>query len=405
MPQESSPSNGSRTTPTETAVATVSIVGGAVLRAGESDVRPGDVDCAGPNILAVHEPVNPPPASTEGGSKPRVVDAAGCWVLPGLVDLHGDAFERSLMPRPGVAVDIDLALLDNDRQLLAAGITTSFLSATDSWEPGLRSRATLRTVVAGLARRTGGPDVRLHVRHERCQVHDLTELESWIDDRVVGLLSFNDHTPGGIADIKGLSTGQIQRSSVPAADLERSLAVAVAQRPVGLEQERRLAQVAAAAGCPTASHDPSGPADLARDLELGVAIAEFPMSIPLAHEYREHGIAVLLGAPNLVRGGSHLGNLAVADALAAGACDLLCSDYHYPSLLQTAVRTEDDPDADFARRWGRVSGAAAAVAGLEDRGTIFAGARADLVVIEPPDDGPARVRSAVVAGRVAFEAP
>ena len=336
------------------------------------------------------------------------IDASGCWVLPGIVDLHGDAFERCLMPRSGVSVRTRAALADNDTHLLAAGVTTSFLSATDSWEPGLRSRETLRTIVAALASRpAGGPDVRLHVRHERCAVEHLDELGRWITDGTISFLSFNDHTPGGIAHIEGLSASQVARSGVGHDELDRLLRQAVEARPIGLAQEAELAASAHAAGCPLASHDPSTEADFHRDAELGVAVAEFPMTIDLASRYRREGIDVLLGAPNLVRGSSHLGNLSVRDAVAADACSMVCSDYHYPALLHTPFVLGECGLAAMPAAWALVSSAPAAAAGLVDRGALEPGRRADVIVVEPPngpEDVPV-VRAVVGAGRVLLHRP
>jgi alpha-D-ribose 1-methylphosphonate 5-triphosphate diphosphatase len=156
-----------------------------------------------------------------------------------------------------------------------------------------------------------------------------------------------------------------------------------AQRTAGAEQERELADLARRVGCPTASHDPHTEADLRRDRDLGVAIAEFPTSIELAERYRADGIPVLLGAPNLVRGGSHLGNLSVVDALAAGAGDILCSDYHYPSLLQAPFDATARGVLAFGPAWRLVSENPARAVGLEDRGRIEAGQRADLLIVEP----------------------
>jgi alpha-D-ribose 1-methylphosphonate 5-triphosphate diphosphatase len=360
-----------------------------VLSAGESDPSPATVRfCDG---------------LIEDGSGARPFEADGNWVLPGIVDAHGDAFERSLMPRGGVFAEIALALADNDAQLLGSGITTSYLSATDSWEPGLRSRRALRALIPAIGSRVGGPEVLLHVRHERCNTAEIDELIDWVRDGTVSMLSFNDHTPGGIAHIDGLSDGQIGRAGIGSDALYALMQSAVAQRVVGLEHEVRLAEVAAEGGCVTASHDPSVTADLERDLELGVSIAEFPMTIPLALKYRGRGIDVLLGAPNLVRGGSHLKNLSVRDAFADGLDPILCSDYHYPSLLQAPFVAADAGLASFGEAWAAVSTRPAIAAGLLNRGTIEPGQRADLVVLRPPTDGlPARVIAVFVAGELAY---
>ena len=336
------------------------------------------------------------------------VDATGALVLPGLVDIHGDGFERTLMPRPGVFVAVAAAVAETRSHLLAAGITTAYISVTDGWEPGLRSRDTLRELVAVL-RRTAverpGPMLRLHVRHERCNTDDIDELVGWITDDSVTLLSYNDHTPGGIAMVGSITESQVQRSGVDREELQAHRDAAVSRRELGLAQEERLARAAHDAAIPTASHDASSEGDLRRDLALGVGIAEFPLSIDVARRYRDAGISILLGAPNLVRGHSHLGNLSVRDAWNAGVADLICSDYHYQSLLHAPFALTA-LGASLHDAWHTVSRGPAEAVGLHDRGTIEPGACADLVVVEPPTDScPARVRAVVVDGRLASLAP
>lgn len=364
----------------------------------DGTLTPGDVRCADGLIDAV----GPSLAGRDG------VDATGALVLPGIIDIHGDAFERAIMPRPTVFMPVSRAIAETRPQLLAAGITTAFISVTDGWEPGLRSRDRLRELVDELAAGSTAdrvPRLEIHVRHERCNVDDLDELLAWIERGAIRMLSFNDHTPGGIKLVHGLSESRVLRSGVDRDTLEALQADAIARRPVGLEQEHRLGAAARTAGIATASHDPDDADDLARDLALGVAFAEFPTSIELARDYRANGISVLLGAPNLVRGGSHLGNLSVRDAWAAGVADILCSDYHYPSLL-LAPFTLVALGATLADAWATVSTTPARVAGLDDRGRIDVGARADLVVVEPPSGGrDPRVRAVVVDGRVALLAP
>ncbi len=377
------------------------VINGLILPAGADTPVPGNVSWSD-GIIDHVGPDAPPPNR-------QVVDAAGALVLPGIIDVHGDAFERCLMPRSGVPIDVGIALADNDAQLLAAGITTSYLSATDSWEPGLRSRQMLRELVTGLSKRRGGPEVLLHVRHERCATEGIDELLEWIESGAVHLLSYNDHTlgPGRVGGktyapaedgLAPVGATQVQRCGIEPAVLRQLQADAAGRREIGAEQEVKLASVAQRVGCVTASHDADSPDHIERDRSLGVAIAEFPLTIELADRYRTDGIPVLFGAPNLVRGGSHLGNLSVADALRAGVGDLLCSDYHYPSLLQAPFVAADGLRT-FGKAWDLVSAGPADAIGLRDRGRLAVGARADVVVVDPPVEcGPAVVTHAFVSG-------
>ena len=347
-----------------------------------------------------------PEAQEQASSAPVVIDAAGALVMPGLIDLHGDAFERSVMPRPNVAIPIDLALAENDMALAASGITTSYLSATDSWEPGLRSRTMLRELVAAIARRSPGVDVRLHVRHEQCNTDDLDELVEWLDDGTVTFLSFNDHAPKTATSASAMadSLTVLARTGVDRDVLANLAERAVGRRPVGERQTAALRETAMHAGVPTASHDTSNDAELAGALALKVDIAEFPATLELARAFREAGVGVMYGAPNLVRGGSHLGLVSARSAVVAGVADVLVSDYHYPSLLQAPFVLAEADLVDLAQAWALVSSTPARLAGLDDRGRLEAGARADVVVVDPPDgERPASVRAVVAGGRVVHQ--
>jgi len=178
--------------------------------------------------------------------------------------------------------------------------------------------------------------------------------------------------------------------------------IAAVDMPSGSQTERGEVLDATAA-CVTASHDSPDSAGLERDLRLGVSIAEFPFTVELARQYIDHGLDVVLGAPNLVRGRSHLGHLSVRAAVAAQAATMLCSDYHYPSLLRAPFTLVDLGICPLAEAWRLVSATPARAAGLTDRGRLEVGARADIVVVEPPsaDQGP-RVRSVVVDGRPVY---
>lgn len=376
------------------------VVGGRLPTADGGSVE-ATVEWSGSTITSV-TPVDPAAPVVDAGAGGAVVDARGALVLPGIVDLHGDAFERALMPRPGVRFPVSLALRETYGQLVAAGITTAFVSATDSWEPGLRSRRTLHELVEGLTTDPGPIDARLHVRHEVCNVAAVEQLEGWLADGTIDLLSFNDHTPGGTApEHVDRAVGQMrQRAMVDAETLDAAVVTAVASRAAGRAQVVGLAERARGRGVPIASHDPATEADVDRDLRLGVKITEFPATVELARTYRARGIAVLLGAPNVVRGGSHLGLLTVADAVEARAVDVLCSDYHYPSLLQAPFEIARRGLRTLADAWTMVSANPAAVAGLVDRGRLDAGRRADLVVVDDDGRSPVRLRAVVAAGRV-----
>src|SRR5262245_17923353 len=240
----------------------------------------------------------------------RELDAGGLLVLPGIVDLHGDAFERQVMPRPGVHFPIDAALLDNDRQMVVNGITTGFLSVTHSWEPGLRSSATLAQLMAALERLRPrlACDTRLHLRHEAYHLDGAGDVAGWLPAGAVDLLAFNDHTPGMIAragDPLRLSS-IADRSGLDPTALGVELQRLAARAPHVVGSTARLAGIADAAGVPMASHDDETPEGWAAFHALGCTICEFPKTAATAQSARATGAHVVMGAPNVVRGGSHL---------------------------------------------------------------------------------------------------
>ncbi|NEQ54927.1 MAG: alpha-D-ribose 1-methylphosphonate 5-triphosphate diphosphatase, partial [Leptolyngbya sp. SIO3F4] len=265
------------------------------------------------------------------------IDATGLQLLPGLVDIHGDAFERMIAPRPGISMPLDMALVENDQALLAAGVTTFFYSITDSFEPGLRSRATARQLIEKITAPNNGlqADSRIHIRHEQANTADYDELCQWLDSRQVTLLSLNNHLPETLEEEKLQRYANSVRQRIKRSDTEIRTLVenAFAHLDEGLSQTEDLVQRCHQLGTPIASHDDETESDVAKSRERGVAIAEFPAAIPLAQQSREYGAYVLMGAPNLVRGGSHVGYMGVAEAAQAQVLDCLCSDYHYPSLF------------------------------------------------------------------------
>jgi alpha-D-ribose 1-methylphosphonate 5-triphosphate diphosphatase len=333
----------------------------------------------------------------------RRINAAGLLVLPGIVDIHGDAFERQMMPRPGVDFAMDIALLDSDRQAVANGITTVFHGVTWSWEPGLRGPENARTMLAGIERlrRRLGADTRFHLRHETFNLEAEPEILKWLSERRIDLVAFNDHML--IADetsprSKKLGT-MVERSG-----LTREAFLRLVERVRGRGNEvpasiERIAQAALAHGIPLLSHDDASPDQRRWFRSLGCRLAEFPTTVETAQEAAAHGDDIVLGAPNVVRGGSHIGWIDAKDMVGRGLCSVLASDYYYPAPLLAAFRLAAENVLPLHAAWALVSATAAAAARLSDRGTIASGRRADLILVDTQDQRP-RVIATIVAGRI-----
>lgn len=369
-----------------------SIEGGEALVGGA--LRRADVALAGGRIVP-----DPTPDA-------RRFDAAGLLVLPGLVDIHGDAHERQMQPRPGVAVPPGLALRDSAAQLLAAGITTAYLGVTLSWEPGLRGIEAWRQTLAAVAqaRAGAGVDLRIHCRFEADNLDALEELLADIAAGRVQLLAYNDHTPGimkRLDDPKQVAKYAGRCGIAPAAFVALA-EQAWARRPEVPAARRRLADAARAAGIPMLSHDDATLA-MRRDFRaLGATICEFPMAEDVAAEARAAGEHVVMGAPNVVRGGSHLGWSAAAPLAERGLVTVLASDYVWPTMAEAAFVLAGRGVLDLASAWALISANPAAATGLADRGRIAPGLRGDVVVV----DGATRAPVATfAAGRLAWVAP
>jgi alpha-D-ribose 1-methylphosphonate 5-triphosphate diphosphatase len=334
------------------------------------------------------------------------LDARGMLVLPGIVDLHGDAFERQLMPRPGVAIDPNVALLDTDRQLLANGITTAYHAMTWSWEPGLRSRDAGTAFVAALtaAREGLGCDTRFHLRHETYNIDGEAAVLDWLAAGHIDLLAINDHTPGMAAKIKrGRSLASTaERAGLSLEDFSALLETVAGRADEVADSIARICRAARAEGVPMASHDDASAATRDAYAALGCMICEFPQDIATARHARATGASVVMGAPNVLRGGSHIGLVGAADLVARGLCDILCSDYFYPALLGAPFRLARDGVCDLAQAWRLISANPAAAAGLHDRGKLSPGARADIVLVDDRIASAPRVAATLVAGEPAF---
>jgi alpha-D-ribose 1-methylphosphonate 5-triphosphate diphosphatase len=339
-----------------------------------------------------------------GAGAARRIDADGLYVLPGIVDLHGDAFERQMMPRPGVDFALDIALQDSDRQAVSNGITTVFHGVTWSWEPGLRGPENARRMLDGIERLRPrlGADTRFHLRHETFNLDAEAEIGQWLAGRRIDLMAFNDHML--LADEMTTRPGKlgpmIDRSGLSRQDFA-SLVERVGRRreevPASIE---RIARAAVASGVPLLSHDDASPDERRWFRALGCRLAEFPTTLETAQEAAAHGDDIVLGAPNVVRGGSHVGWINASDMVARGLCSILASDYYYPAPLIAAFRLAHDDVVPLHRAWALVSRTPAAAAGLTDRGEIAPGRRADLILVDAQNGERPRVVATIVAGRV-----
>ncbi|WP_315704619.1 MULTISPECIES: alpha-D-ribose 1-methylphosphonate 5-triphosphate diphosphatase [unclassified Bradyrhizobium] len=326
------------------------------------------------------------------------LDARELLVLPGIVDVHGDAFERQMEPRAGVGFPVDVALIDSDRQAIANGITTVFHATTWSWEPGLRSADNARRLLESIEdlRPRLSADTRFHLRHETYNLGAEEEIAQWLATGRVDLFAFNDHMNSTLASLEKPQKRQrmVDRTGLSGEAFDRLVADVVSRADEVPASIARLASIARDAGVRMLSHDDDTPAMRKAFRAQGVTIAEFPINEETAREAAEGGDAIVYGAPNVVRGGSHTGWTKASDMIANGLCSVLASDYYYPAPLLAPFRLAADGVLSLARAWDLVSGGPARAAGLTDRGSIAPGQRADIIMVD--DQVPMRPRVVAV---------
>jgi alpha-D-ribose 1-methylphosphonate 5-triphosphate diphosphatase len=336
------------------------------------------------------------------------VDCEGDLVAPGLVELHTDNLERHLQPRPGVVWPAGPAALAHDAELAGCGITTVFDALrVGSFRGRRRSGYGERYArhlcdAIGAMRAAGALRVRhgLHLRAEICSETLEEELDEFAEDDRIGIVSLMDHTPGQrqfteLATLRRFAQDRDGMSddafAAHVAELQALGArVSGGHRDAALAAARRL-------GAIVASHDDTTAEHVAHSAEAGVALAEFPTTRLAAAESRARGIAVMLGAPNILRGGSHSGNVAAEELARDGLLDILSSDYAPASLLQGALRLAE-VTGNLAAGFAAVTAAPARAAGLTDRGLLAPGLVADLVRVRLHDGIPAP-RGVWVGGR------
>lgn len=315
------------------------------------------------------------------------VDLKGFMALPGMVDAHGDGFEKHLAPRRGAMKDLDQGLVAASAEIAASGITTAVLAQFYSWEGGMRGAEFATRVFSSLnaTRSRIVTDVMPQLRFETPMLDDYDAMLAMVRDFDVPYVVFNDHLPHD-ALAKGKRpprlTGQalrIGRNPEKHLDYMMSLHARMDDVPDAL---RDLTARLAAHGVRMGSHDDRTHTQRQNWHDMGVHIAEFPETMDAAEAARAMGDSIIMGAPNLVRGSSHKGNASALDLISMGLCDAMASDYHYPSLRRAAFFLADSGLLDLASAWALVSDGPARLLGLTDRGTLIPGQRADLVILD-----------------------
>jgi len=340
----------------------------------------------------------------------EVLDVAGAWIMPGFIDIHADYIEHMAAPRPTSLMDFSLALREAERELVGHGITTMFHSLslyrhTDFGSNPIRSSENTAKLMELVHQSHTRPHLirhRFHARFEIDNIERVAELEDYLRNKKIHLVSFMDHSPGqgqfrSIEMYRKMLKGYQNLSEN---ELDRIVHEGQNRQKLSLEIIASIAALAKRNGVSVASHDDDTTEKIALVRAFGTEISEFPITLEVAREARRVGMHTVAGAPNILLGGSHSGNLSAAEAIVDGSVDILCSDYYPAALLHAVFHMHRRRGLDLHRMVNLVTLNAARAVGMDNElGSIATGKKADILVVEELEDGFPTVRSAFVDGR------
>ena len=316
---------------------------------------------------------------------PTALDCEGDFIIPGVVDVHTDNLERQVQPRANARWPSLSAFIAHDAQCAAAGVTTvldalclgdlGFDQGRDqTFHEGVRDLTTLTATDLLKAE---------HLLHLRCELpaRDMPNLLDGVAEHpLVAMVSLMDHSPGvgQYRDLVRYRSMRLRQTRMTEQEVEIRILKLQAQRAELRERQRRLViDRFAGRDIPLASHDDEDADEVRRNAEDGIRVSEFPVTMEAAQGAERIGVGVIAGAPNIVRGGSHSGNVAAMDLVRAGAVDVLASDYVPPALIEAAFLVAEH--VGLPRAIAMITSGPAAMCRLNDRGTLTGGLRADLV--------------------------
>lgn len=324
------------------------------------------------------------------------IDCAQDYIIPGLIELHTDNLERHIQPRPSVDWPHDAAILAHDAELASVGITTVFdamrVGSIPTGKGGYSKYA--RQVSKELLELREKNVLKishfLHLRAEVCSETLVDELAEFGAEDRVGIVSLMDHTPGQrqFRDISKLKTYVASKRGMSDQEFEEHVQNLLRLRETyGDLHEVKTVEEAGRFGAVLASHDDTTAEQVEVSAGHGIHLAEFPTTVEAAQACRANNIAIMMGAPNIIRGGSHSGNVSALDLAERGLLDIISSDYVPAALLLSAFRLAAQWD-DLPRAIRTVTANPAEATGLSDRGRLAPGLRADLVRVSALGDTP-----------------
>jgi len=331
----------------------------------------------------------------------RVVNAHGRYIMPGIIDVHSDKIEQYIQPRPTSRMDFEFALKVCERDLLSAGITTIYHSLSlfkdEIFRKGLlRSKDNVQTIadlISDIHLRNHLIHNRLHLRVEIDNLESFDIVSDMINQGKAHLISFMDHTPGqgqySNLTVYHDTISEYNGKEINTLGFDGVLAHHMNKPTLSIEQLKELSRLAHEKGIAVASHDDDTDKKLALNKELGVDISEFPISLETAKTAQAHGFYTVVGSANILRNGSHSGNLSASEAVLEDCADIICSDYYPAAILHSIFYMYTKHGVPLPQMVNRATlNPAKAVRIDENYGSIEIGKKADLLIVELLDGYP-----------------
>ncbi len=346
---------------------------------------------------------------TEGATE--IIDARNGYVSPGFIDIHSDYIEGMAAPRPSVMIDFNTSIRETEKILINQGITTMFHSLS-LWKSDefvhkpIRTAKNVKKFVEVMDKFRSNKHLIRHRFHARLEIDNIEEVENlmtYIEENKVHLISFMDHTPGQgqyrdlevyrktIKGYKDLTDEQVDALIEHGRTKEK----------ITVEMIKKVAAFAAEKNIAIASHDDDSIEKLELVKSYGTSISEFPITLDIAKNARDLGMYTMAGAPNVLLGGSHSGNLSAAEAIMSNTIDILCSDYYPSAMLHAVFILHEKYGMDLSKMFNLVTINPARAVKMDNLiGSIEENKKADILIIEKIDDEFPVITSVFVDGNL-----